>query len=197
VVEPEGRLLTVQLDSVTSREVQGHVVAEQPHDPEPRRRVVLAAAMLPAAALEAVLSRGTELGAAGFVLVQAERSVARGAKPERWATICREAAMLAGRLRVPEVEGPLSLRQAWAAARQPFLLDRSGDRELPDLGSTEELTLFVGPEGGWTPDELTQAGDRVLSLGPRNLRAETAALAALAVGILGAPAPPLGPTGRR
>jgi 16S rRNA (uracil1498-N3)-methyltransferase len=184
VVEPQGRLLTVQLDSVTSQVVQGHVVAEQPHDPEPRRRVVLAAAMLPAAALEAVLSRGTELGASGFVVVHAERSVARGAKPERWATICREAAMLAGRLRVPEVEGPLSLGQAWARARQPFLLDRTGERQLSEVASAEELTLFVGPEGGWTAEELAQAGDRVLSLGPRNLRADTAALAALSVALL-------------
>jgi 16S rRNA (uracil1498-N3)-methyltransferase len=98
---------------------------------------------------------------------------------------------------VPEVEGPLALGQAWAAAREPFLLDRSGDRHLSELASTEALTLFVGPEGGWTADELAQAGERVLSLGQRNLRAETAALAALAVGIMGMPARIRGKTARR
>jgi 16S rRNA (uracil1498-N3)-methyltransferase len=64
------------------------------------------------------------------------------------------------------------------------LLDRTGERQLSEVASAEELTLFVGPEGGWTAEELAQAGDRVLSLGPRNLRAETAALAALSVALL-------------
>lgn len=183
VVEPEGRLLTVELDSVSPREVQGRVVAERDHHPEPGRRVVLAAAMLPATGLDAVLSRGTELGAAAFLLVEAERSVGRGAKPERWANICREAAMLAGRLRVPEVRGPIPFDRAWTEAARPFLLDSSGERQLVELEAQAGVTLFVGPEGGWTAAELARAGDRVLSLGPRILRAETAALAALALAL--------------
>ncbi len=91
--------------------------------------------------------------------------------------------MLAGRLRVPEVRGPLAFDRAWAGAEQPFLLDRSGGRHLADLEEPTDMTLFVGPEGGWTGAELAAAGDRVLSLGPRNLRAETAALAALALAL--------------
>ena len=118
---------------------------------------------------------GTEVGAAGFLLVAAERSVGRGARPERWAAICREAAMLAGRLRVPAVRGP-----AWAAAANPVLLDRSGG----ELGRLQApATLFVGPEGGWSPGELAQAGERRASLGPRNLRADTAALVGLSLAL--------------
>jgi 16S rRNA (uracil1498-N3)-methyltransferase len=180
VVEPAGRLLTVRLESVSPERVRGRVEAEVEHRPEPATALTLAVAMLPSAALELVLSRCTEAGAAGFLLVDAGRSVARGSKPERWRTICREAAMLAGRLVVPPVAGPVRFAAAWAGAERPWLLDRSGAA----LGRLEgPATLFVGPEGGWAPAERAMAGDRVLRLGPRNLRADTAALVALALAL--------------
>ena len=180
VVQPEGSLLTVRLTAVGPDLVVGIVEEERPHHPEPEQEVVLAVAMLPAPALDLALSRCTEAGAAAFVLVAAERSVGRGARPERWASICREAAMLAGRLRVPEVRGPLPFAVAWAAAVQPRLLHRSG----PPLESvTGPATLFVGPEGGWSPAELELAAGRMASLGPRNLRADTAALVGLTLAL--------------
>ena len=182
VVEPEGRLLTVRLSKVDPSLVVGVVEEEWEHHPEPERRVVLAVGMLPAPALDLVLSRCTEAGAAGFLLVAAERSVGRGARPERWATICREAAMLAGRLTVPEVRGPLGFAQAWSQASNPLLLDRSGP---PMAVRPEETTLFIGPEGGWAPSELEAAGETVASLGPRNLRADTAALVGLSLALAG------------
>jgi 16S rRNA (uracil1498-N3)-methyltransferase len=192
VVEPEGRLLTVRLETVGPERVTGWVEAEVEHRPEPARPVTLAIAMLPAAALELTFSRCTEAGAAGFLLVEAERSVARRgasgptrtARAQRWATICREAAMLAGRLIVPAVTGPIPFADAWAGAEQPLLLDRGG---LPwTLGRAPEeagCTLFIGPEGGWSPAERARAGERVVSLGARNLRADTAALVATAVAV--------------
>ena len=182
VVEPEGFLLTVRLTAVDPGLVVGVVEEEEPHRPEPERQVVLAVAMLPAPALDLVLSRCTEAGAAAFVLVAAERSVSRAARPERWASVCREAAMLAGRLRVPEVRGPLPLAQAWTGAVEPWLLHRRGPL-LP--AAAGPATLFVGPEGGWTPSELELAGDRLAGLGPRNLRADTAALVGLALALGG------------
>jgi 16S rRNA (uracil1498-N3)-methyltransferase len=184
VVEPVdgggGRLLSVRLESVGPAAVSGRVESEVEHRPEPDRAITLAVAMLPAASLELVLSRCTEAGAAGFLLVDAGRSVARGSRPERWATICREAAMLAGRLVVPPVRGPLPFPLAWQEAADPHLLDRSGAA----LARLEDgATLFVGPEGGWTPEERALAGDRVVGLGPRNLRADTAALVALTLAL--------------
>jgi len=179
VVDPSGFVLTVRLDSVSSREVAGSVVATRPHDPEPRLGVTMALAMLPAAALEHSLSRCTELGAAGFLLVQAERSVARAGRPERWATICREAAMLAGRFEVPAVAGPVSLPEV-LAGESVLVLDSGGSQVLSAARPAGTLTLVIGPEGGWSAAEKALAGDRLRGLGPRNLRADTAALAALA-----------------
>jgi 16S rRNA (uracil1498-N3)-methyltransferase len=182
VIDPAGYMLTVRLDAVTPDRVEGAVVSERPHQPEPAARITIAIANLPAPALELVLSRCTEAGAYGFCVFQAERSVARGSKPERWKTICREAAMLAGRLRVPEAVARASLQEVLATQEHPVMLARDAPQSLARLAAPRDLTLLIGPEGGWTERELALA-PVTASLGPRNLRADTAALVALAVGL--------------
>ena len=182
VVDPAGLMLTLRLDRVSDERVEGTVVAERPHNPEPQARIVIAIAHLPAPALELVLSRCTEAGAFAFHIVQADRSVARGSKPERWRTICREAAMLAGRLAVPEVLGPSSLEEAIARNENPVMLARSASTRLADLLEPQNRTLLIGPEGGWSERELAIV-PRQATLGPRNLRADTAALVGLATAL--------------
>ena len=178
VVDPAGLMLTVRVDSVSDSRVAGVVVAEREHRPEPARHVVVAIAHLPASSLELVLSRCTEVGASGFVIVQAARSVARGARTERWQTIVREAAMLAGRLRVPSVDGPWSLEEVVRRSPNPVMLVR-GAGAMP---RTADVTLLIGPEGGWTDQELAMVPQHA-GLGPRNLRAETAAIVASALAV--------------
>ena len=182
VVDPAGLMLTVRLDRVSPELVEGTVVAEREHNPEPTARIAIAVAQLPAPALELVLSRCTEAGAYSFHIVQAERSVARGSKPERWRTICREAAMLAGRLAVPEVAGPSSLEEVVALMENPVLLHRTAATRLADMAVPQNLALLIGPEGGWSERELSLVS-RQATLGPRNLRADTAALVALATAL--------------
>ena len=184
VVDPAGLMLTVRVASVSAARVEGVVMAEREHRPEPSRHVVVAISHLPSSSLELVLSRCTEVGASAFHIVQAARSVARGARTERWQTIVREAAMLAGRLRVPSVAGPSSLGEVLSARPNAVMLLRGAPVALGQMQLPGEVTLLIGPEGGWTEEELgmcsVQAG-----LGPRNLRADTAAIGAtaLAVGI--------------
>jgi 16S rRNA (uracil1498-N3)-methyltransferase len=184
VIDPAGFKLRVRLDAVSNDRVTGTIVDEQSHRPEPAARVTMAVANLPAPALELVLSRCTEAGAYAFSVFQADRSVARGSKPERWMTICREAAMLAGRLHVPEVTHELSLDAVLAAAPDAVMLVRGAQRPMVAATKTRDLTLLVGPEGGWTERELSLV-ERKADLGPRNLRADTAALVALAIALAG------------
>ena len=182
VIDPAGAMLTVRLEVVAANRVEGAIVAEQPHDPEPKRRVTVAIANLPATALELVLSRCTEAGAFAFVVFQSDRSVARGQKLQRWHAICREATMLSGRLRVPDVVAATSLEEAIREAENPVMLVRGAQRRLDQVASQGEVTLLIGPEGGWTERELALA-PRKATLGPRNLRADTAALVGLAVAL--------------
>jgi 16S rRNA (uracil1498-N3)-methyltransferase len=182
VIDPAGYMLTVRLEAVSPDRVEGVVVAERQHQPEPVAKITIAIAHLPAPALELVLSRCTEAGAFAFHVFGADRSVARGAKAERWQTICREAAMLAGRLRVPEVDALPSLEDVLKVPQQPVMLVRGAPLSLAKMPSPRDITLLVGPEGGWSDRELAavkvQAG-----LGPRNLRADTAALVGLAIAL--------------
>lgn len=90
--------------------------------------------------------------------------------------------MLAGRLRVPLVDGPSTFDEMLSATEHPVLLVRSAPVDLADLTQPRDLTLLIGPEGGWSERELglvpTTAG-----LGPRNLRADTAAVVSLTVAL--------------
>lgn len=182
VIDPDGFMLTVRLDEVSASRVAGTVISQRPHQPEPQARIGIAIANLPAPALELVLSRCTEAGAHSFVIFQAERSVGRGEKLERWTTIAREAAMLAGRLRVPEVSAASSADAAIGAEEFPVMLQRDSPQRLANLVEPRDVTLFIGPEGGWTERELDLA-ETSASLGPRNLRADTAALVGLAIAL--------------
>jgi len=179
VIDSIGLMLTVRLDSVSPELVEGTVVAQREHLPEPRIKVTIAIANLPAPALDLVLSRCTEAGAFAFEIFQADRSVGRSFKRERATSICREAAMLAGRLQVPSVTFATRPAEAYARAEHAVWLVRDAPRRLTEI-PPRDMTLFIGPEGGWSERELQLGGDRA-SLGPRNLRADTAAIVALAV----------------
>jgi 16S rRNA (uracil1498-N3)-methyltransferase len=182
VLDPSGFMLTVRLDGVAPDRVEGVVVAQRPHNPEPAAKITIAIANLPAPALELVLSRCTEAGAFAFQVFQADRSVARGAKPERWRTICREASMLAGRLRVPEVAALSSLDAVLKSNAGAVMLVRGASQPLAGVTAPRDLALVIGPEGGWSDREFA-LGPVTASLGPRNLRAGTAAIVALSVAL--------------
>lgn len=125
--------------------------------------------------LEWLVQKCTEVGVGRIVLVQAARSVVRwdderAAKQlTRLGTIAAEAAMQARRVWLPSVEGPVP-----AAAVLPSAAVAEPDGRPVDA---RDRCIAVGPEGGWTPDELAVAGDQV-SLGPNILRVETAAVVA-------------------
>jgi 16S rRNA (uracil1498-N3)-methyltransferase len=182
VIDPAGYMLTVRLDAVSPERVEGVVVSERPHQPEPVARITIAIANLPAPALELVLSRCTEAGAFAFHVFQADRSVARGAKPDRWAITCRESAMLARRLRIPDVDSLPSLDDVLKVSEHPIMLVRGASQELARTPQPRDVTLLVGPEGGWTDRELDLVVAKA-GLGSRNLRADTAALVGLAVAL--------------
>ena len=182
VIDSAGFLLTVRVETVGGSLIAGRIVAQEVHRPEPARHVVVAIAQLPAASLDVVLSRCTEVGAASFHIVQADRSVARGARQERWQTIVREAAMLAGRLRVPAVAGPSKLEQVLREQSNPVMLVRGAATPLSAMPRDGDVTLLIGPEGGWTEREVALVS-RHATLGPRNLRADTAAVVATAIAI--------------
>lgn len=146
--------------------------------------------------LEDVLRQVTELGIAGVLLFQGERSVVRlepgdraDRKRERWTRIVEEAARQCGRADVPSVEGPTTFAEAVErTASDPWraVLHPEGGETLEALCLAAPATLFVGPEGGFSPGELArfaEAGVMRLTLKCPVLRTETAAVVATALAL--------------
>lgn len=142
-----------------------------------------------------VVQKATELGAARLLPWAAERSVvrlepAKGAeRAGRWRRIAAEAARQCGRADVPEVADPSPLAAALGAVPEGFrlvVLHGEGGAPLGALGldGAPGVAAVVGPEGGLAPEELAAcraAGALHATLGPRTLRAETAAIAVVAL----------------
>ena len=141
---------------------------------------------------EWAIEKCTELGAASIIPVIARRTDSHLAgaalkRVERWRRIVHEAAQQSRRDSVPHVEDPVKLNKilAEAAGKRIVLAETEREQRLAELVEADsELSLAAGPEGGWTESELTafhQNGWISASLGPNILRAETAAIAALAI----------------
>lgn len=146
----------------------------------------LAMAVIQLEKFELVLQKGTELGVRSFIPLITERIELRrerfAGKMERWNRIVFEAVKQSGRTRVPHIEEPAEFAEVVARPGTKLLFD--ADREPQTIRELQEATLFIGPEGGWSDDELRLAREQqclFARLGPRRLRAETAALTALSV----------------
>lgn len=151
-------------------------------DAESATRTILYCAMLKRENFELVVQKATECGVAEIVPVVTARTVKLGAKLDRLQKIAREAAEQSGRGIVPVVHEPMSLKAAIAHAAgnaSNVAFEIGAPALVPSRAAS--TGVFVGPEGGWDDGEvdlLRGAGYHVAGLGPRVLRAETAAIVA-------------------
>ncbi len=135
---------------------------------------------------EQILQHGVELGVHSVVFFASEKSTAldsgdRAArKVARWEDIARNAAEQSGRGIVPSVFWAASLPEAIERSTETRLTLQPGSAKTLADAPEGPLDLFFGPESGLTSGEIGQIGGEEISLGPRILRTETAALAALA-----------------
>lgn len=196
LLDGEGRAVLTELVSLTRKAAIGHVLSELPDPAEPIPQVTLYQCTLKADKFEWILQKGAELGVSRFVPVISQRSIVRPAavvvkKYERWQAILREAAEQCERGRIPTlalpldwsaaVQHPQGLRLfAWEEQRSATVSVRQAlSNDTPRVRSDNQISLLIGPEGGITAEEATEAqlaGWQTISLGPRILRAETAAL---------------------
>ncbi len=140
------------------------------------------------------IEKATELGVAHITPVLARRTekhLAQAAvkRVERWRRIAHEASQQSRRTSVPVVDDPTALKIALerTSAQHRILLseiESAVQLAVTVKGRSGDIALAVGPEGGWAPDELClfeQKQWTPVTLGPRILRAETAAIAAIAI----------------
>src|SRR5205807_9120868 len=180
----------VVLETVDTAEARGRCLAKRRVDAEPRVRLTLAVPILRGDRTEEVIEAVTQLGVSRIVPFVSSRSVVRSlpdAKRERWTRVAREAAETARRGRVPVIDEARDWDQLFDRLDAPVLIAWESELlvSLRDaVPQTAQLSLVIGPEGGLSMDEiaLARAHDAItVSLGSRNLRSETAAIAAVAL----------------
>jgi len=144
------------------------------------------------ARLETIIEKAAEMGVRRVRLIRTERTNADRANVDRLGAIATEAAEQTGRLDVPEILGPEPLERVladWSAARRLMFCDEAGDSAPAVRALAAETSgawaILIGPEGGFSPLERAKIrslpGAVPVSLGPRILRADTAAIAALSL----------------
>ena len=150
----------------------------------------LCAAPLKKGRIDWLVEKACELGVARLVLVTTQRTVVDKPNLERLMAHLVEAAEQSGRTAVPELPEPLSLSQMlknWPADRALIFADETGGEAMAATMARvpAPAAILIGPEGGFTAPERdairAHPGAVAVSLGPRILRADTAALAAVAV----------------
>lgn len=195
---PSQRRFRVRVARLDRQSLTADILDERAIPPQTHPQVDLALAVLKGEKMDWVVQKSTELGVRSITPLLSERTIAR-AQPtrypkqvERWQRIVLEAAQQAERWDIPRVESPQRFetyhrRPADHQARL-ILCERSRARSLSSVVLPSEpasaLVLLVGPEGGWSPNEVEAAvaqGHLPVSLGDRILRAETAVLAALSI----------------
>ncbi len=156
--------------------------------------LTLAQALIKGEKFDLVVQKATELGVARIIPVLTRRAVVERYSPhrlQRWRRIALEAVKQSHRTRLVEVEEPQPVQALLEDLRAPalFCSERGGlplreiARQWGDV-LPRQLTIFIGPEGGWADEEIEaarRAGAALLSLGPRVLRTETAGLVVLSM----------------
>ena len=134
-----------------------------------------------------LVEKATELGASRLLPVMTQRTVAERVKLERLESIAIEAAEQCGRTRLPEIAAPVTLKQLLGARdqRRLYFADEGGGEVARSAFQPGPALILTGPEGGFTDEERAairaEPGATAISLGPRILRAETAAAAAVSL----------------
>lgn len=194
-----GRVWHAVIAGISGDNVRFNLVAEVEADPA--LPITLLLSIFKFDRMEWAIEKATELGAAGIVPVIARRSEkhlvsAATSRVERWRRIALEASKQARRSDVLQVDDPLPFKEALRSKdqavrlvlaeqeRSTTLRDALGEVLTAGGDEVPAIRMAVGPEGGWTADEaaLFDAESwKSVSLGPRILRVETAAITAMAV----------------
>ena len=200
IFDNSGWEYSVLLSEVSSTKVIGHISSKVLISVETSSKVVLYQALLKTDKFELILQKCTELGVAEFIPIQCARSIPRTGdqglsehRLSRWEKIVTEAAEQSGRVHVPSIQNVLGFTDACETVKSPALIlsvsnNNNGLRKslsnYTSCNKNQPVSILVGPEGGFTEEDINyarQLGITDVSLGLRVLRAETAAITAVSV----------------
>jgi len=193
-----GTRYRVEVTHVTSQAIDSCIIDQHTQPARRTSPIVLGQVLIKSDKMDWIIQKATELGAAAIVPIHSTHSVIK-LNPERlehqrtrWERIARDAAQQSERWTLPTIAEPIDLaeicRQYASAPLKGILVERSNGPSLATIplpvDHQHPIILLIGPEGGWTAGEQRLAEEQgflPLTLGPRILRAETAAIASLSI----------------
>ena len=187
-----GGEFSAELTRVSGRDALARVLSEHSAERESPLSIALAQCVSSGDRMDTTLQKSTELGVSKIIPIVSARAVVKlsGERAEKrvahWRNVVIAACEQCGRNRIPEVAGIADIEvflDGTGGDELKLLLAPDADRRLKQIPRPEKVTLLVGPEGGLTTQERTQAeraGFVPVQFGPRVLRTETAPLAAIA-----------------
>jgi 16S rRNA (uracil1498-N3)-methyltransferase len=205
---PDGKRFKSEVVKLTKKTVDVSVLDEIEIPKESKTKITLFQAVVSEKALDFIFQKSTELGAYKIVLFNSAHTATKlsqdvfNKKKDRWEKILWEAAKQSDRSTIPQLrfsppkigevpEGRGGIEEELKSFHRIFILDAAGDRlkgtgsNFPLSASPLSLGLLIGPEGGLTPEEIDSFKEfpnaKLISLGPIILKAETAALASIAI----------------
>lgn len=169
--------------------VELSVVSEaEPPSRESELDLTLCAAILKSDKFDFVIQKAVELGVRRFQPLVTARCDADARhfskKAERYQRIIIESSKQCGRAVLMKIEQPVDFSKAFSSDGTSILFYESGGNRFSDISASKKITAFVGPEGGWDSSEIELANEnnvKIINLGGRILRAETAAIVAAAL----------------
>lgn len=191
VSDGRGRVALARLTDFGGKQAQAEIVEWLDEKRELPIRVTIGQGLPKGDKMEWILQKGTELGAFAFFPFSSERTIVKldqkkeGKKLERWGKIIKEAAEQSHRSVLPQMLPPLSFKQAVASAGNYTSCVIAYEKEqnvtlhglFQSLVPGDSLLVLIGPEGGFSADEVAlaeAAGIKPVTFGPRILRTETA-----------------------
>ena len=197
VIDNSGKEFWVKITDVDKKNIIGEILGVRQATRQPKTEIYLYQGLLKPDKMDLVVQKATELGVSRIIPVVATRSQIRelsAARLQRWKRIILGASAQSFRTIIPVIEDAVSFETALdeavsAGETWVFWENEEKDDPLKALNNHSEwshLSIFIGPEGGLTLNEVTLArskGSKILTLGPQVLRSETAAIASLAISV--------------
>lgn len=184
------------IDKIVADEVHLAVKEKRPNISEPETKITLYQGIPKLDKMELIVQKCVEIGVYKVVPIMTSRCVSRPndrameRKIERWRKISKEAAKQSGRGIVPEVLEAVNIKNICSLSSydESIVFYECGGDRLSEIltRKPKKISVFVGPEGGFEPEEieyLTGLGAKKASFGPRILRTETAAIAAVTLAL--------------